>query len=269
MKKVSLSAVACAAFLTGALANAADLPQRVYTKAPIVRPAYDWSGWYAGLNGGGAWGPSTGSVSLTTADLAAAMAVGQIPNLGLKPQGGFGGAQVGYNWQFTSWLLGLEADIQGAGINGNTTIFRPAVPILQGIIAPATSSAQDRISWFGTVRGRVGMTLDNVLVYGTGGLAFGGVTSSDNLTFTGFPPYMGSTNATRVGWTAGAGVEWAFGRNWSAKGEYLHIDLGSTSVALNNNPPGASYIIYSFRNQADALRVGLNYKFGAPAVAKY
>ncbi|KJC55785.1 hypothetical protein UP10_38520 [Bradyrhizobium sp. LTSPM299] len=267
------AAVVSLSLATLGSAMAADMA--VKARPVAVDPSYIWSGWYAGVNGGYAWGNSGGSLAAFTtfpagADFGPAVAAGGTPSfLGAKHEGGFGGGQVGYNWQTNKWLFGLEADIQGADIGQTSTIVFPGVV---GGIVPSVSTGRDHIDWFGTFRGRVGITANNVLFYGTGGLAYGGVRSSVTNVYTPLVSgnFAGSTSDTRVGWAAGAGIEWAFAPHWSVKGEYLHVDLGSSNVTMFDpvNFPTAS-ATYRFHHQLDTVRVGVNYLFGGPVVAKY
>ncbi len=275
MKIFTGSAIALIGFAMIGSASAADLAARPYTKAPpMVDVAYSWTGWYVGVNGGGSFGGSTGKLGdFTTAPAAAsflpAVAAGGTPgSLGAKHGGGFGGGQIGYNWQQGIWVYGLETDIQGAAIGSTSTVTFPG----GGGTVPSVSTGRDRIDWFGTFRGRVGVTVDRVLFYGTGGLAYGGTKSTATNVFN--PPtsgtFMGSTSDTKIGWVAGAGVEWAFAPNWSLKGEYLHVDLGRSNVTISDpvNFP-ISFATYRFSHTFDTGRVGINYKFGGPILAKY
>jgi outer membrane immunogenic protein len=256
-------------------ASAADMAVKapVY-KAPPPVAVFGWNGWYAGVNGGYAWGNSTGNLnafSTTPAidNFGPAVAGGGTPSfLGAKHEGGFGGAQVGYNWLWTNWLLGAEADIQGAGIGQTSTVVFPG----GGGIVPSVSTGRDHLNWFGTVRGRAGFVANSVLFYGTGGFAYGGVNTSVTNVFTPGTAgtFAGSSSGTRVGWAAGAGVEWGFAPNWSVKGEYLHVDLGSSNTTILDpvNFPGA-FATYRFHHDLDTVRVGVNYHFAGPVVAKY
>lgn len=258
----------------GALAADMAVKAPYYKAAPAV--VYSWTGWYAGVNGGGAWGNSTGALNAFTttppgSDFTAAVTAGGTPrNLGAKHEGGFGGGQIGYNWQSGNWVYGLETDIQGAAIGStSTTTFLGG-----GGINPSVSTGRDHIDWFGTFRGRVGIAANQVLFYGTGGLAYGGVRSSATNVFTPSTTgnFSGSTSDTRVGWAAGAGIEWAFAPSWTLKGEYLHIDLGSSNVTIVDpvNFPTAS-ATYRFRHDIDSVRLGVNYRFNwtGPVMAKY
>jgi outer membrane immunogenic protein len=208
------------AVLTAAGANAGDLPVRpglcrgpcppIYPPPPPPRPAPPpyldyWCGPYIGVN----FGAQSGTLSSSTA----------------KPSGVFGGVQGGYNWQFGQWVAGWEADFQFSSANDTFGIFRFSNP------------------WFGTVRGRGGIAFDNLLLYGTAGLAFGrGRIDVGSL----------SEVNTHVGWTIGAGVEYGFSRNWSVKAEWLRVDLSSEPFVLTGLSHGLT---------SDVFRIGVNYHF--------
>jgi len=256
-------------------ASAADMAAKApYYKAPPPPAVYSWTGWYVGVNGGYAWDNSTGNLnafSTTPAvnNFGPAVAAGGTPSfLGAKHEGGFGGAQVGYNWLMSNWLLGAEGDIQGGSIGQTSTIVFPG----GGGILPSVSTGRDHLDWFGTVRGRLGVVANSVLFYGTGGFAYGGVRTSVTNVFTPGTSgtFAGNSSDTRVGWVAGAGVEWGFAPNWSVKGEYLHVDLGSSNTTMFDpvNFPGA-FATYRFHHELDTARIGVNYHFSGPVVARY
>ncbi|HXW25852.1 MAG TPA: outer membrane protein [Xanthobacteraceae bacterium] len=195
------AALALACMATPALA--ADLPGGPYLAAPYG--AYNWTGFYAGLNLGYQWASVT--------------------NTGLSPSGVAGGVQGGFNWQAGSIVLGGETDLQVSGASASVGAFEFSNP------------------WFGTLRGRVGYALNNILFYGTGGVAFG----------TGTAELSGlSESHSSIGWTAGGGLEVGLTPHWTAKAEYLYIDLGAQNYALT----GLSHDITS-----NVLRLGVNYRF--------
>jgi len=252
-------------------ASAADMA----VKAPIAAPVaiYNWTGFYAGGNVGYGWGNADTFVNPLPS---AAAFVNLLPQtLSPDPKGVLGGVQAGYNWEFSRFVFGVEADIQGTDINGTTT----RTPIIQanGTALPGAGflSAHERLNWFGTVRLRAGYAvIDRVLLYVTGGVAYGDVNYAAQTDFRPFgtEQYPAAFSRTKVGWTAGAGAEWAFASNWSAKLEYLYMDLGNESTIANPvlvNPP--FQVSYSWKTQEQLVRVGVNYKFawGAPVVAKY
>jgi outer membrane immunogenic protein len=285
MKRI-LIGIAAIASLASTVASAADLAPRVYTKAPApIAAVYDWTGFYVGGNIGYSWGRSNDTSSLTNGAGTVLFSATDKTNL----NGIVGGGQAGYNWQMQNWVLGLEADIQGTGEKGThyyncgigictpSTIlpgFNVAVFTVPGVAVPL--SLTQKIDWFGTVRGRVGiLATPQILLYGTGGLAYGGVNSSESI---GAAALGFSSNDTRVGWTVGAGIEGAIGGGWSAKLEYLYVDLGKTSGSFLTTIPafGAGTVAsgtltssYSSRITDNILRVGVNYKFGGPVVARY
>lgn len=278
MKRIVL---ALSALVLGATtASAADLAPRMYTKAPPpVAAVYNWTGFYVGGNVGYGWGNrDTFFNPLPTG----AGFVNLAPTtLNTDPKGVLGGVQAGYNWQVGSVVWGVEADIQGANISGSA--FQSPIVQFNGtpFAAGSALSASEKIDWFGTVRGRVGFTATPlVLLYATGGLAYGGVNYTANTNFLpgGNQQYPASLSDTRFGWTAGGGLEWAFAGNWSAKFEALYYDLGTASTIANGVPgqpagtcggTGFCQVGYSWKTTGAIARVGLNYKFDGPVVARY
>lgn len=255
--------------LIGTPAFAADMAVKAPPPAPA--PIYNWTGWYVGGNIGFGWGDADTSYT----PLPTAVGFGDLlpTTLGLHPDGVIGGIQAGYNWQINSWVLGIEADFQGSDMHDSVL-----GPIIQnnGILRPGSAlTASEKTDWFGTLRGRVGFTvIDTLLVYGTGGLAYGSVNYAANSNF--IPPgtqqYPVNFSQTKTGWTAGAGAEWAFTGNWTAKIEYLHYDLGDESTIANGVPglPGGTcgggptafcQVGDKWKTSADIVRVGLNYQF--------
>ncbi len=266
MKKIS-TVVAALATVVAISAPAAAADMRMPMKAPPVAAAiFNWTGFYIGVNGGGAFG-GRDSVDVTETLAGAVFAAGTWPGGGnfgtLEPTGGFGGGQIGYNWQApgSNWVFGIEADLQGASIKDSATATLPY------IVAPntITVTSENKINWFGTVRGRLGVAFDRVLVYGTGGVAFG--ESSYSLAMTQTLGFLAGTTDkdTRVGWVAGGGVEWAFAPNWSLKGEYQYIDLGRRTVGAPERTlaGGATAFAISTEARTDfhTGRIGVNYRF--------
>ena len=275
-----------AALATSALssiASAADLapaPQ-TYAKAPMMSPATNWSGFYGGVNIGYGWGNNgTDLADATPAPNGGATDLAS-QSLSVGSSGVIGGGQIGYNWQMGSFVAGLEADIQGSGLKGTATQDKLALvtPTIGLFPISISGSSEQKLSWFGTFRGRIGLTITpDLLVYGTGGLAYGQVDDSGNVQRT-IPlvpvsTFPASTSPTRVGWAAGAGAEWMFARSWSAKVEYLHVDLGSASatgepaaapasggglIVVNSDDPAR--VAYRWHNSFDTVRAGVNYHF--------
>jgi len=276
MKKLIGIALLASGIATSALG--ADLPAKVYTKAPPpVVEVYNWTGFYIGGNVGYSWGRSSDDSTLTNGAGTVLFANASGVNL----DGIVGGGQVGYNWQVQNWLVGFEADIQGTDEKGSRSFTCPAgfcSPAIVGALfipsAPIGVFAMDqKIEWFGTVRARGGILVTpRVLLYATGGLAYGEVRTAESINNTATLQAF-STNDTRVGWTVGAGVEGAIGGNWTAKLEYLYMDLGRTSGSFLTTFPalggGTIASNYSSRITDNILRVGVNYRFGGPVVARY
>jgi outer membrane immunogenic protein len=270
-------------------AFAADM----YVKAPVYVPP-TWTGLYIGANIGGAWNDD--SINVTTGNqyfcplptcaggsaTAQAAAQGSSGVFSGKTGGVIGGGQIGYNLQLApSWVGGIETDIQGlsnkaSGASG-VTVPTAGFP---GVSVTTNLAVAKEVDYLGTVRARFGwLASPALLVYGTGGLAYGGVKGSTNVasTLTGYGPGQlvvnpgtgASFSDTRVGWTAGAGVEWKAASQWSLKLEYLYYDLGSvTTNAQLVDPligfPVPNYFINNIqtttRFNGNIVRVGLNYK---------
>jgi outer membrane immunogenic protein len=275
-------------------AYAADLPPGRYTMAPVMAPGNPWSGWYAGLNMGYVDG-STGinSTALITSASnfpgnTAAMAAGANQQLSTGQGGFLGGAQVGYNYLISPTLLtGLEADIQGSSLRGNASATSVASTIPGSLFfndTVTTNIATSRsLDYIGTIRAKLGaLVTPSTLLYVTGGLAYGGVKSSTSVTqafatfVSPFPPSppasvnTGSFSDTRAGYTVGAGGEWMFLSNWSAKLEYLYYDLGSANYGTGisafdagstSNGFGIDSIATSSRVHfnGNIVRAGVNY----------
>ncbi|MDB5600352.1 MAG: hypothetical protein JWN71_2396 [Xanthobacteraceae bacterium] len=224
MKNILAAGVSALALLSVAPAFAADLPARMVTKAPAYVQVYNWTGFYIGAHAGYGWADT---------------------NLfGDSNQDGFfGGAQIGYNWQApgSNWVFGVELDSAWASMKDSRTVTVGAV----------TGSVSSETDYLGSFRGRVGYSWDRTLLYVTGGLGWAHNDVSASVAFPGFAASTSQSN-THIGYTLGAGVEYAFAGPWSVKGEYVYYGLGSesyfgTDVDLNIH----------------TVKLGLNYRFGA------
>ena len=293
MKKKIL---ATAATLFGiSSATAADLPIK---KAEPTPTPPSWQGLYVGLNAGGIWA-NNNKINNTNSwteqsnvayGATAAWLSGTVPASGTAAF--LGGGQIGYNWQIgkiskLNLLAGVETDIQGIAPGGSTgsNSFYTAIPPynISGNNALIYRSASNSQSYIGTVRGRAGLLLTpTILLYGTGGLAYGGANVSlNNLAAwpTGSQSGSNSYSNTQVGWAAGGGFEWVFRQNWSLKAEYLYYDIGKASGTVYNfgtinggAPVLASITQYSTRFNGNILRAGVNYHLNwgpTPVVAKF
>jgi len=268
MKNAKWCALALLSALAASPAVAADLPVRAPAPMPAVVPLATWSGFYIGLNGGYSWGNSSRDLNFFNPLNGLTVATGA--GGGRDINGGLFGGQIGYNWQTSNWVFGIEADAQWTGQEGSTTAICAVGGCLTGVVPAVgtTATITDKLEWFGTIRGRVGVTFTpTFLLYVTGGGAYGSVKTDLGLaTFAanGTPlAFAGSRSTDRFGWTVGGGVEWGFAPNWSAKLEYLYMDLGSISNSVvfptqANFPLGANVTT----NLTDNIfRGGINYRF--------
>jgi len=237
--------------LSGAAAHAADLGVRSYAPPPPPPPpVYSWTGFYVGANGG--FGGDRFQYPFS---------VGGVPALGLgattgtstlNSSGFFGGGQVGYNWQVApAWVVGVESDFDGADIEGNANTSANTF----------SGNAGTKLDWFGTVRGRAGVLVTpNALLYGTGGWAYGHTTSSASASAFGLSA-LASTGHDKSGWTAGAGLEYAFNPWLSFKTEYLYLNLGTDNIT-SGSLAGVPFSL-SEKTTVHTVKVGLNVKLGA------
>lgn len=283
VNKLILGTVALAGMIAGP-AMAADMP--IKAPPPAVAAAYNWTGFYVGANAGYGWGNQAFALS---GNDAAAQGIAQYTASGgsFQTSGFIGGGQLGGNWQVgRNWLVGIEADIDYANVRGSSaTVTNPFPTIFP------TLKADQHLQWLGTLRGRLGiLPTDRLLIFATGGLAYGSYTQSSSLATgpTFFKQHTLTTNIdcnpstlclagdssrTSAGWTLGAGAEYALWNNVSFKAEYLYARLGGQSVymtvplAVNGN----GTMTASFNDPAfHIVRAGINIKFGPDAiVAKY
>ncbi len=263
-RSLLLASVAGSALGVATAASAADLPVKARPLPPP--PVWSWTGFYLGANLGYSWGKSDSTVSFFDATTGTLLA--SVPG-SFDLNGVIGGGQIGYNWQTDSWVWGLEADIQGSGQKGSATFFcGPPCGV------PAVSETlNQQIDWFGTVRARLGILVTpTVLLYGTGGLAYGDI-ETDGIEGD---PTVFSTSSVKAGWTAGIGVEGRISGNWTAKLEYLYMDLGHVSgttattyslpICTSNTgpttctPPQTLNTSFSSGITDNVVRAGINYK---------
>lgn len=207
MKRLALSAAALTLAGWTASVQAADFAYNSRAPLTVNQPlnGYSWAGPYLGGNLGYSWG--------------------SVDNNPTKPSGFVGGVQGGYSFQTGPWVYGLEGDIQATGADDTFAPWKFSNP------------------WFGTLRGRVGYALNNILFYGTAGLAYGELSGELNSL---------DENKTLVGWAGGAGMEVGFNPRWSAKVEYLYMDLGDRAYTIT----GVNNAL-----QSNLLRFGINYHF--------
>lgn len=265
MRKLLIVGAALMA-LIGTSALAADMPLKA-PPAPVA-PAWSWTGFYGGINGGYGWNRSTGDEYAINP---AGVLFGAGTDSGVagvvRPRGGLFGGQAGYNWQSQSIVYGLEADIQWSGIKGSGSGIDPCCNGAPG--APGLFTANANLQWFGTARGRIGVLASpNTLLYVTGGLIYGHESVSNAVTFAGAPPfiYPAAASSTRAGGTVGGGIEYAFTPNFSGKVEGLWYDMGHLTDSFTC-PAGATTCAPGFSDGAKynlsggIIRGGLNWKF--------
>lgn len=264
MRRLSVAAISAFAFAqVAAPAAAADITTKA--EPPLAAPvSFQWAGGvYVGINGGYAFGRHHDVTDLETVN-------GQFSAIGtfgsLEPKGGFGGGQFGVNaWQYGGWVFGFEADFQAASISDSSA--GTVVNFLPGLNATVTST--NKVEAFGTIRPRFGYAWDRLLIYATGGFAWGQIRHSfafaDNFNFRA----QNSTSGMQAGYVIGGGLEYGFTRNLSAKAEYQYIDLGSEDYVAPLLFCGIAPCVTtafvehtSMRTNFHTVRLGLNWRWG-------
>jgi len=256
MNKFLLGVVGTLAMVTSA--SAADLAARPYTKAPVmVAAAYDWSGFYIGINGGG--GSSRKCWDIETANFFGAVIAPGVSEGCHDATGGTVGGQVGYRWQSAAWVFGVEAQGNWADFKGsNQSLF----------FAPGTSN-RTKVDAFGLFTGQVGYTWNNLLWYVKGGAA---VTNDKYDGLVGAVVFD-SASETRWGAVVGTGIEFGFAPNWSFAVEYDHLFMGNKTITFTSAgglvPAGGFSRTDRIRQDVDMVTARINYRWGGPVVAKY
>ena len=212
-----------AALTIAGQAAAADLGRRMPAQADYMPPIYLWAGPYIGIQGGGGWGDSHWNNAAT-------------PTGTFDVSGGLIGGTIGYNWQQGPAVYGLEADMAWSGIRGSSS-------------TNCALGCETRNHWLATVRGRIGYAFDRYLPYLTGGLAVGEVEATR--------PLFSGVSETRAGWTIGGGLEFALAGNWTAKAEYLYVDLGDFDCGFSCNATAPTNVSFT----SNIFRGGINYRF--------
>ncbi len=248
MKRLLLGVIGISALLTSGAA-AADIAARPYTKAPVaVAPAMSWTGFYIGAEGGYGWGkddwriPTAGNILASRTDIS----------------GGTAGGVIGFNWQSASNIvIGVEGNLGWADINGSSAC-----------ITNVTLNCRSQLDSMFTATGRLGYAFNSALLYVKGGGAW--TRNNYSVTTVAGGVLVESGSANREGWTVGAGLEYMFAPNWSAKVEYDYYDFGSKTTALVS-PAGVTGDIISSSLTVNTVKAGVNYHFNwaGPVVAKY
>jgi outer membrane immunogenic protein len=251
MKKVLLTTVGLVA-LGIAPALAADLPARTYTKAPaMVAPVSDWSGFYVGLNGGGA-----SSHECLTITNVAGNAVFPNSEGCHNATGGMAGGQIGYRWQAANWVFGVEAQGDWANLTGSNASLTALIPYTN----------QTKVDAIGLFTGQVGYAWNNVLLYVKGGAAITDNKYSSFFTATGIQ--FNQASDTRWGGAVGTGLEMGFAPNWSVAVEYDHLFMGNPNVTF----PATNSAVSRADNIGQGVDMGtvrVNYRWGGPVIPKY
>ena len=244
-------------------------------KAPVAW-LWTWNGYYLGINAGYSWGRSNTDAFFNDIANASNFAINSSDGL----RGRVFGVQTGYNFQSGNWLWGVEADLALTGQVGNPVFACPAFTCNPAGPVVATFDQNQKLEWFGTLRQRFGALITpDLLIYGTGGAAVGGLQTSGNV--FGFDPNGNpasnpfSNLSIHPGWAAGAGVEAHLGGHWTGKVEYLYMEFGSATTTMNNQGIMTLTTQFNSRVTDQVVRAGLNYKFdpvegiaGAVAISK-
>lgn len=251
MKKFLLGTIGLIA-LGAAPAMAADLAARPYTKAPpIIAAAYDWSGFYVGATGG--WGTSRNCWDYLGTTATPAVALGEGCH---DASGGTAGGQVGYNWQISTWVFGVEAQGNWADFKGSNV----------NLLGGGASTNQTKVDAFGLFTARVGYAWSNALLYVKGGAA---VTSDKYTRFiTATGAFNDDASETRWGATVGTGLEYGFTPNWSFAVEYDHLFMGGRDLTFSPVAANVTNVSH-IKQDVDVVTARINYRWGGPIVARY
>ena len=264
-------------------ASAADMRVKA-APMPAPVPVFSWTGFYIGANVGGAWGESRTDSSLVNTGGGQQYIPSVVADINAQrfqtvtASGFTGGGQAGYNWQAQNFVFGVEADINAFNLSGTTTTsaFFTGFPGGAGS-TPPTYTNSFSTTWLATIRGRAGFAVDRAFFYGTAGAAFTDLSYRHTFAEGVFPGsslgvQASTASATKTGWVVGAGLEYAMTGNWTVKAEYLYLDFGSissTAPVVFPGGPGTSVFSHTADLTAQIGRVGLNYKWGGPVVARY
>ena len=243
---LSIAALAAAALPSAVFA--ADMPTPELAPMAMATPTYDWSGFYLGGQIGYGWSRSTTGPIIAydpfpTVDFT-------LPGIGINGSGLLGGIEAGYNWQSGHMLFGFEGDVSAAGIKGTYTD------------AVNNFSVDSTITSLSTLRVRIGLPIDRLLLFASGGLAVAGVKGDLHDNFSGPPVTLNTSSSNMsVGWTIGGGAAVALGNRWTLKGEYLYTDLGSKTYNFAEPLPGDPLVTTTGKTTASIVRMGLDYRF--------
>jgi outer membrane immunogenic protein len=248
--------------LLSASAFAADLPTHKAPEPPPAPAPFSWTGAYGGINLGAIIGDSKADpacIDRSGVSLGTGCAIA--PSFGLGSVGVLGGGQIGYNYQYNTFVFGLETDLQGSSLAKSGSASGTFPQVGGTFTTNGTISATDKIDYFGTVRGRIGLAYGRTLFYATGGLIYADVNTSFQRTFPAIS-FSGSNDETRAGYVVGGGLEYAFTDHWTVKAEGLYYDLGHETLLASAQPSSNGFLTgYKYRDSGEIARLGLNYKF--------
>lgn len=262
MRSRLLVANVLAAVLTAGAAQAADMAAPVVTKAPVVAPAFSWTGFYIGAHAGYGWGRTEFSHAYQP-EFPDAYG-DDIADAEYDTDGWLAGGQIGFNYQIDQFVIGVEADASWADINGSGEYFvYDPQDVLVGTCVKQGDPCRSEIDALGTITARLGVAFDRALFYVKGGAAWASVSHRSG--YTDADPefsWHDTVDETRWGWTIGGGAEYAFADNWSVKVEYNYIDLGDDKVTFNYQPDD---YVFPHRATVDQhlhiVKAGINYRF--------
>lgn len=211
-----------------------------YKAPPAIAPvAYTWTGCYIGINGGGAWGQKTWSTNVAFPDADVATSNSH------DVTGGLVGGTIGCNYQTGQFVIGIEGDVDWADLSGSNSFTVNSPRFFTNL------TERSKVDFLSTVTGRFGFAVDRALFYGKGGVAF----AHDKFSIDAFGANFANADETRVGWTIGAGVEYAIVANWTAKIEYNYMDFGSHGTTFDNGDSA------DITQRIHAVKAGVNYRF--------
>jgi outer membrane immunogenic protein len=242
MRRVILAAAVAALSIVATTVSAQDILRSMYSPVPVAT----WTGFYVGGNFGYAWAAADALARATTTG-----------STSYDMKGPSAGAELGLNTQMGNWLVGVESDVQWSWQKANGGNTAALFTSAGGPVPPGIAEA-DKVTWYGTTRARLGVVSGPLLIFGTGGIAYGQFKFDSNLADTS----TSKPTSTRIGWAVGGGVEGMLSRNWSFKAEYLHLDFGGFDDNYLVTVGGVtSTATLHTRLQNEVLRVGVNYFF--------
>ena len=264
MKKLALALIAVGALVgTSALAWAADMAVKAPPPAPSA-PAYNWTGFYVGGQGGGGWFDN----NVTNGPVVLGTGTNFPPGLVHSPEhgsGGLGGIYGGYNYRINQFVVGIDGDYSWASLKGSSSTLGVPVAATGCTVAPCITNDTDKIKWIATATGRLGYAANNWLLFAKAGWAGAGFSGTENnFGNAGANTANGTNSSTRNGWTIGAGAEYGFAPHWSAKLEYDYVQFSSTSynsTFISTTTGATSIFVRNASSDINLVKAGVAYRF--------